>query len=272
MNIETATTDSSRLLEVALLRDSIAPVGMVPADVVTRLVAEADRRIAALERIAAEVCAVADELEQRLADAHLDESSSAWAAVQLTRFLAFLQDEADHAANDFAARAGSHLPAWSPLVSAAIEPTIEPALHGEPVPVVEQPPAVAPAPVIEETFGSSTPVADFSWVTEDGSGEQVRDDASDAAIGETAIGEPPEAEQPVPERPPVELHRDELDPLYADGMFDPDVHAAVDDREFWPAPPEASRRLSRGRLSARARMFRVGAMLALLAAVAVRFA
>jgi hypothetical protein len=71
------------------------PRRLLPATAVEALIAEADQQMTALEREAAAAVAAADAAETQLALAGADERSSAWAMIQLERFVTGLHAEVD---------------------------------------------------------------------------------------------------------------------------------------------------------------------------------
>jgi hypothetical protein len=71
------------------------PRRLMPATAVEALIAEADQQMTALEREAAAAAAAAAAAEAQLALAGADERSSAWAMIQLERFVTGLRAEVD---------------------------------------------------------------------------------------------------------------------------------------------------------------------------------
>jgi hypothetical protein len=69
------------------------PRRIIPKSVVDALIADADRQISALERQAERALAAADEAEARLDELGIDECASAWATIQLERFVTSLRDD-----------------------------------------------------------------------------------------------------------------------------------------------------------------------------------
>jgi len=71
------------------------PRRIVPKAVVDALIADADREISALERHAERVTTAAGEAEAQLAELDTDERASAWATIQLERFVTSLRAEVE---------------------------------------------------------------------------------------------------------------------------------------------------------------------------------
>jgi hypothetical protein len=74
------------------------PRRIVPRIVVDALIADADREISSLELRVERAESAADATELRLAELGIDERASAWATVQLERFVTELRADADAAA------------------------------------------------------------------------------------------------------------------------------------------------------------------------------
>jgi hypothetical protein len=84
------------------------PRRVVPAAVVDALVAEADREITSLELQVERAVAAADDAEARLGGLGIDERASAWATVQLERFVTELRADAQAESAAMVAEAKLH--------------------------------------------------------------------------------------------------------------------------------------------------------------------
>jgi hypothetical protein len=147
--------------------DRPEPRQLMPTAVVEALIDAIDREIAALERAAADAVAAADEVEAQLAAAGVDERSSAWAMVQLERFVARLERDVEaHAAEvveEAELRARRRLDVAAPAVAVTLAAAAVPDLVevAEAAPTPEPAPSPAPSP---EPEPASEMIADIDLV------------------------------------------------------------------------------------------------------------
>jgi hypothetical protein len=223
----------------------------MPSAAVEALIAEADVQVSALEREAAAAVAAADEAEAQLALAGADERSSAWAMIQLERFVSGLRAEVEAEAAEIIEAA--ELRARRRLEDARAQAEVQ--MRDASLPPVEAPRGpTAGGPELATGGADAEAAAEAAPVPTDAAGDHA----------------PAPAVQPDPERQP------EPDPK-GDVLFEeigperlgiPDRLEFALENDFWPVETKRRRRLSRP--STRVIATQGAAALLVLAAVLVR--
>jgi hypothetical protein len=230
------------------------PHRVVPRAVVDALIADADREISALELRVTGAVAAADEAEARVAELGIDERSSAWATVQLDRFVTRLRADADVEARAVVQEAEVRA---RMLVAEAEADAADEARQAR---------VATPAPLGLVTL----PVDRVEPVTRPvGPAEPASVDAAsvEAAAVEPVADVEPVSESPAPEPEAVADGDAVFRQITPEALADDET--AVDE-EFWPADPERKRRFGRARVRAVAAPTLAG--LLVVAAVVLRVA
>jgi cell division septum initiation protein DivIVA len=172
------------------------PCRIIPKAVVDALIADADRQTSALERQAERALAAADEAEARLDELGIDERASAWATIQLERFVTSLRadvaDESESILAEARVRAQSIVDEATDEVGDRSEARFMRVLV--PVPEVVGPRVVAPAectPMVEERVADHSVFAAIAPESLDAS--EASEASVDLAPAETSFWtDPPE--------------------------------------------------------------------------------